>query len=459
MEELPGWWNASAIVLSCPGPLRRHVAALVPVYEATLPQVLLGGESQLLAFAASGVAAGLQQRLFFAPFPEMFPDAASLRAAWRRAGGAGRGEAGRGEAGRGEAGRGRRPGEGPGRLVHLRFGGVRAARVLKGVRNACVVAEAGGTAPLTPSHHPFASGLVLPASIRRLFVYGPDCQRPRTIGGGALPVSRLPASCVTADLEAAQAVGAEAGAGGGDSGLDLVSLAEFRSFAWAAGPVRARGARAQLVSGDGATVLLPWNMDHPGSIVPALLERLARLHAGEDGRPEPGRMPRIVLLPFNYVGQTGIIRRLITRLRAAAHDPDALLGDLFLARIGTLAALGPLRRLASFAWVDGNDPEHWWTLARFGACGIDTILIDPAATGQAAPASGLRLHADEAVWVEAETRCGTLTFHARLPSLRTLPRLLAMSAPEPAPAAATAGSGRARRPARLARAWAASATS
>ncbi len=427
------------MVLSCPGPLRRHGAALMPMGEVALPQVLLGAESQLLAFAAS--AEGLAGRLFFAPFPEMFPDARSLRAAWRRA------------AGRDDAKSG---GDEDTRLVHLRFGSVRAARVLKGVRNGCVVAEAGGGVPLTASHHPFASGLVLPAAIRRLFVYGPAMIRPRSIEGHAIPASRLGPACVTADLRALRPGPARPGA---EAGLELVSLAEFRSFAWAAGPVRGRGARAELAEAGHPAVLLPWNMDHPGSIVPDLLERLARLHAPRPRKPggrraaapapaQAPRMPRVILLPFNYVGQTGIIRRLIGRLREAAHDPEGLLSELFLARLGTLEAVATLRQVAGTAWVDGNDPEHWWTLARLAATGIAAILIDPA--DEAAPAGGLRVAADEPLWVEAETRCGTLTLPACLPSLRALPGLLAMTGALSAGAARPAARARRSAPSRRA---------
>ena len=427
MDALPRWENAAGVILSCPGPLRRHGASLLPAAGLALPQVLLGSESQLLAFAAASAEATV--KLFFAPLPEMFPDARSLRAAWRRAGG--------------------QASANGGRLVHLRFGSVRAARVLKGVHNIAVVAEAGGDAPLTASHHPFASGLILPAAFQRLFVYGSAAQRPRAIGGSAVPLTRLPPRAVTADLpprlvQAAAAVSNEA-----EIDLDFVSLRDFRSVAWAAGPVRPRHARALMAeAGSRSAVLMPWNMDHPGSIVPGLLERLARLHA-------PETTPRIVLLPFNYVGQTGIIRRLIARLREAAHDPDAMLADLFIARVGSLTALAPLRRMAPAAWVDGNDPEHWWTLARLQACGIRPILIDPAGarTGPAGGQTGsapARLPCDEAVWVEAETRCGTLTFPARTLSLRALPGLLATAAPSVPPAARTQA-GRARRPAQARR--------
>ena len=390
---------------------------MLPATGLALPQVLLGSESQLLAFAAA--SARTAGKLFFAPLPEMFSEARSVRAAWKRAGGPASANGGR--------------------LVHLRFGSVRAARVLKGVHNVAVVAEAGCLAPLTASHHPFASGLVLPAAFQRVFAYGPSAQRPRAIGGSAIPVTRLPPDAVTADLPASLAQATVAAGNEAELDLDLVSLRDFRSVAWAAGPVRPRHARALVTeAGSHRSVLLPWNMDHPGSIVPGLLERLARLHA-------PQTTPRVVLLPFNYVGQTGIIRRLIARLREAAQDPDAMLAELFIARIGSLSAVAPLRRMAPVAWVDGNDPEHWWTLARLQACGIRHVLIDPAGTRSGGEPA--RVPCDEAVWVEAETRCGTLTFPARTLSLRALPGLLATAAP---PAARTKA-GRGRRPAQAPR--------
>ena len=406
MDRLPAWGNASAVVLSCPGPLRRHTAALIPVAELSLPQVLLGAESQLLAFAAA--ATGFGARMFFAPLPEMFPDAGAVRAAWRRLGG--------------QDAEGQEAGGQRGRLVHLRFGGARSARVLKGVRNGCVLAEQGAAAPLTASHHPFASGAVLPAAVQRVFGYGQDMPRLQTVLGAPIPASRLPAACLAADLACFQA--GAVGADDAGQGLDIVSLAEFRSFAWAAGPVRGRG-RPGEAAGDRrpSLVLVPWNMDHPGSIVPHLLERLARLYASA---PPAGQkpMPQLVLLPFNYVGQTGIIRRLIGRLRDAAHEPAAFLSAIHLARTGSLGGVASLARVSRCAWVDGNDPEHWWTLARLSACGIAPVLIDPGAH----PAHDVaRVVADEAIWVEAETRCGTLTFPARLPSFRALPGLLAQS--------------------------------
>jgi hypothetical protein len=392
VDLLGGWGEAPAVVLSCPGPLRRQEAALLPVADLVLPQVLLGCESQLLAFAAA--ATDLAGRLYFAPMPEMFPGIAGLRACVRALA-------------ENSAAR-----IGP-RTVHLRFGSVRSARVLKGIRNAAVIAEAESPPPLTASHHPFASGRTLPAAMRRLVLYRDDAARPRPIGGGVLPATTLPPGFVDADLARRPQA-----AGEPEQALDLACLLDFRSAAWAAGRVGPRAPRARFAAA-ASTVLLPWNMDHPGSIVPALLERLLQL------RLTSPAVPRIVLLPFNYIGQTGIIRRLAARLRHAADHPEAALADIYLARVTSLDAIPALRGVSRVAWVDGNDPEHWWSLARLAACGIDPILIDPAESRAAGVA---RLAADEAIWVEGETRCGALTFAARLPSPRALPGLLAMTA-------------------------------
>jgi len=381
------------VVLSCPGPLRRQEAALLPVGDLVLPQVLLGCESQLLAFAAA--ATDLAGRLYFAPMPEMLPGIDGLRACVRAL----------------AAHNAARIGP---RAVHLRFGSIRSARVLKGIRNAAVIAEAESPPPLTASHHPFASGRTLPAAMRRLLLYRDDAARPRPIGGGVLPATILPPGFVDADL----ARRAPASAAEAEQALDLACLQDFRSAAWAAGRVGPRAARARFAAAGGA-VLLPWNMDHPGSIVPALLERLLRL------RQASPAMPRIVLMPFNYIGQTGIIRRLAARLRHAADHPEAALADIYLARVTSLDAIPALQGVSRVAWVDGNDPEHWWSLARLAACGIEPILIDPAESREPGIA---RVAADEAVWVEGETRCGALTFAARLPSPRALPGLLAMTA-------------------------------
>ncbi len=379
---LGDWADAPGVVLSCPGPLRRHTAALRPAAGLALPQVLLGGESQLLAFAAS--AAGAGDRLMFAPFPEMFASPSSLRLALDRMGATATGD-----------------------VVHLRFGGVRSARVLKGARNASVLAECQGAPLLTASHHPFASGLVLPAAMQRAYRLTPDAILPRGSGGAPLPVLDLPESLVRAPMPARVP---------GSAGLEAVCLDGFKSEAWAAGHIR----DARACPADGTpSVLIAWNMDHPGSILPELLVRLASLAT------KAVAAPRIILLPFNYIGQTGIIRDVISRLEVSGAG-GAVLRRMFLARVRSQEGLAALRRVSRVAWVDGNDPEHGWTLGRLEAHGITALLI-----GAARP-HGPCLVGDEPLRVEAETRCGALIFQARLPSPRRLPDLLRLTAEQQA---------------------------
>jgi hypothetical protein len=262
---------------------------------------------------------------------------------------------------------------------------------------------------------------VLPAATERLFVYGPQTMRPVPLGGPPLPATPLPPHCVTADLEAAAAkLTSRKAAGTPTFGLDLVKLADYSAADWAAGyvssPAQPTGTGAALPSRK--TVLLPWNMAHFGSIVPRLLGQLTSLR--RPGTP----MPLVVILPFNYLGQTGIIRALIADLRAAAADPETVLNEMILARVSHLRGLAPLKAISRVAWVDGNDPEYWWSLSRLSASGFDPILIDPSSAGNR---FSTRLAADEDIRVEVETRFGALSFDARLPSLRALPRLLAMT--------------------------------
>ncbi len=382
MDVLRAWQQASAIVLSCPGPLRRHPKSLLPLTELALPQLFLGGESQLAAFAAAAPAR-VRPKMVFAPLPEMFSDVSGLHTAFRALGGKAPDPAG---------------------ILHLRFGSVRDARVLKGVANAAVLAESSAPPPLTASHHPFASGAMLPAIMQGVFLYGQDSPHTRRAGGAILPSARLPAACVDADFAAARPDAA---------GLDLVSLDDFDSDLWAAGVLRPCTPESR------DCVLLPWNLAHFGSIVPDLLVRLATLW-------QPGdKLPPVIVLPFNYLGQTGLLRQLIARLRAVLPKDAALLTQISFARVTRLGGLAPLRDCARHAWVDGNDPESWWTVARVRRGGFVPVLIDPGATMLL---DIKRIPADEAIWVEADTRYGKLTFDARVPSLRALPALLALTA-------------------------------
>jgi hypothetical protein len=248
--------------------------------------------------------------------------------------------------------------------------------------------------------------------MRRVFAGDPGIAVPVALGGAALPLTLLQGDTVAADLRRR---GQTAKSAGEKDGLDLVSLAEFRSGAWAAG--QATGASPHLevalreAARDGAPfVLVPWNLDHPGSAVPALVARTLRLQPA--GQPAV----RLVILPFNYPGQTGLIRRLVRQIRQTIENGGAALPHLFLARLTKHGALPLLRRLARVAWVDGNDPENEWTMRRLEAAGFSPIR----------PGTIL-IAADDAVTLTAETAFGLLHFHAKLPSLRALRALLPMT--------------------------------
>lgn len=403
-HPLRAWEDAPAIILSCPGPLRPHKAAITPVAELALPQCLLGYEAQLVAFAAAFPALGA--RMLFTPLPEMFSAPESLAALAPHLVGSS---------------------EPP---VHLRFGSARAARIFKPARNGAVIAEDTAEAPVTTSLHPFASGHVLPAAMRRAFIYTAEAAPLVNTRGETVPLTLLPPACINADILRARAE--PRAPDPQHPGLDLVSFAEFDSALWAAGPVRARSAHLPQVLREGQItgtpfVLLPWNLDAPGSIVPELLIRLVELQ--DPRRP----LTRPLVLPYNYPGRLGLMRRLITRVRNAASDPEAVLRQIFVARLTRLESIPVLLRLAATAWVDGNDPESAWTLRRLRAAGIATILLD---SGRAPPDAGTRIAAEEEIWIAAETRWGQLHFHAHIPARRDILRLLAetMRAHDPAPA-------------------------
>jgi hypothetical protein len=365
-----------------------------PIAQLALPQCLLGSEAQLLAFAAAQPA--LAPRMFFLPLPEMFASPASLDALHAACGL--------------EQGRAGAP-----RLVHLRFGGTRSARVLKDARNGLVLAENHRSPPITASRHPFAGGLTVPASLRRVFSLDSANAVPSAIGAGPLPASVLEGDYVSADLAGHREAAAD--------GLDITSLAEFRSAAWAAGPLRSGStdlavARRQAVRDGAPFVLLPWNLDHPGSPVPMLIARTLRL------QHRHRLAVRLVILPFNYPGQTGLIRRLVRQIRQTVDGGAGSLAQLFLARLTHPSALPSLLDLARVAWVDGNDPEHDWTRRRLSAAGFSPILL---ASDEQPRDDAVTIQADDALTIEAETRFGLLHFHAKLPSLRALRTLLGLT--------------------------------
>ncbi len=360
------WTDAPAIVLSCPVTLRRHHAAVLPISQLALPQCLLGAEAQLQAFVAAAPA----PRLFFAPLPEMFCHARSLAPVWDATGASAAGPA----------------------PVHLRFGAVRAVRVMRAARNHVVLAEGRPAPVVTPSRHPFASGAVVPHAVERLFTWDAAALLPTRFGGGAVPATVLPDDMVAADL----------GGAATRDGLDLVSLRAFSAAAFAAGEVGEDSADLRAAGDAAPFVLVPWNLAHPGSIVPRLVQRL--LHVQQAAAP----VVRLVLLPFNECGQIGEVDGLVRLIRKHVADAEAGLAGVFVGRVRRLGALPRLRARAPVAWLDVHDPEHDWSTRRLRACGFEPVALP----------------ADETLTIHIETGFGLLSFATGMPSLRALRALL-----------------------------------
>src|ERR1700760_2201050 len=134
VDALHGWANAPLFVLSCPGPLRRHPAVLQRLSAEAFTQCLLGYEAQLLGFAAS--VPELARRTLFCAAPEILDQPASHEALWRF------------------AGRAPAPMR---RGVPRLLARSRSVRVIRGARNAAVIAEDHRAPARAASLHPFAS--------------------------------------------------------------------------------------------------------------------------------------------------------------------------------------------------------------------------------------------------------------------------------------------------------------
>jgi hypothetical protein len=273
--------------------------------------------------------------------------------------------------------------------------------------------------------------------VRRVYTTGPLANVPMSFGGAALPVLDLP-DLVSADL----ARELELSPSEAENGLEITSLAEFRSNAFAVGLVRTlspdlRHALAAAARDSAPFVLVPWNLDHPGSVVPALVARTLQLQ-----HPDSPAV-RLLIVPFNYAGPAGLIRRLIRMLRETLPNGSAHLQGTFIGRLNRLSALPALRQHARVAWVDGNDPEHDWTCRRLAACGFTPLLLAAARTPP--PPGVASVLADEALTVDAETRFGVLSFRTHLPSLRALRDVLPMTRAMAAEAGAAEASPRPKR--------------
>lgn len=404
---------ADSSVLLASAPLGRGTAgAVVALADGAPPrQVLFGWEAQMGAFAARLAALG--RTLFLVPAPEIFSSPVSHAHIARATGWDGRGT-----------------------LTHLRFGMPYFARVVKGAHNVMVLAEHRITAPLTPTHHPFGGGNRLPAAMAQLLLFQPQNFLPRRSDGGAIASECLDAGFAIADLPpapgaAARVVGSDA------SGLVVRSFAEYDPVLWQHPPREA--APPALLDWRGVVamreiarerreavprmIMVPWNLAHPASIIPDLVEKLA--HSGGLS----ATIGRLVLFPYNETADnTGQITAVVEHARQLLHAAPADLRHLFIARLASRRAAAALAALFEIAWLEADAPDRLWTERRLAAIGLATALLATAPEGEAAPPHHVTprftVAADEARLINVDDQFGERLFSVGTLSARALAALL-----------------------------------
>ena len=392
------WSDAPVIVLSCPGPASRYPAAIVPLAQLAPTQSLLGWEAQLLGFAAAAPAE-LRARMVFAPMPEIFDTPHSLLSALRSAGLA-------------------VSGDHLAKLVHVRFGGVRLARLLKGTRNCLVLAENDQRQLIGQTRNLFADGRTVPAAFDHIFVYEerPPAQIPRHPGGTRPDASVLEETCYGADL-APEGLAREGLAQEEDDtcqGFEAVPLNQHKPDRWVKGPP---AGLAALPKKPGlTTLLLPWNLADPVSAVPDIMMRVCRLR-------DPQKPAfRVILLPFNYPGKLALIRTLMRRIKDETVPAMRVPEDVLIARVHGVGGIAALRALNPVAWIDGNDPEHRFTFRRLHRAQIASFVISASKNvggdwgGDPPP----RIDCADQVFVESASSFGTLAVNAAMPTPRAI---------------------------------------
>ncbi len=302
--------------------------------------------------------------------------------------------------------------------IHLRFGTPRMPRLLKGAVNMAVLAE---SAPPQPElgMHPFASGTVLPHGTARIVAYDTPLAAPVRVGGGAIPLVTLPVELAEADM-----LGIARAEAVPPTDVLLQTAADFAPADWArrpgdgrARPVPALTARAIDESG----VLVPWNLAHPGSVVPDLLAKVQMLAA-------QGRFrPILLVVPYNDV-PVGLPALAREAAACRQRQTKARVPALLFARGRTLAAGMHLAGVCRRAWIDGTDPEWAWTAGRLRRLGLRLNLIAAEAVG--APAYDLA--PDELLVTQVPSPYGPLAFRGRILSVRRLEALAAAAGTEPA---------------------------
>jgi hypothetical protein len=345
-------------ILSTVSPSLKWDSALALVEAYHGEQCLLGWDAQLKAFGAMLERLGVP--CLVTPAPELFFTPTALRVAADSAGiSASSFEA----------------------AVHIRFGGGRFARILRGMPNFIATAECARTGVLAPGAHPFRGQNTGPHALQAMLDLSGEAGPLMRPDGSEIERIAVPRSIVGADVPDLQLTARPLSRADFD-GLEISALAE--SGGADAAMLQARRLMLEFNTGGLALerklVLLPWNLANPASCVPDVAVNYLRAFA------ETEHACHLVLMPFNlqreFASQIealigGIKRELAAMLPNPADFQPAkpLPAGLMIGRVSDFSGLATLRRMGAVAWVDGADPEAAWTEARLAACGVPAVSL------------------------------------------------------------------------------------
>lgn len=362
----------NSILLSFPHARHLQPASIVGLSHAVFNQVLLGGQGQLHALAP--YFKRFTPHVFVCGVPEIFFTPQSFEAVRQAVGD---------------------PALDPTAIVHMRFGPVRYATVMKGVRNKAVVAEHEARDIYSTSMSPFAVGDVLPASFSETLLLldesrglrRPDGrQLPEHILGSGFGIHGLPPSARRGDSKASQH--------DPFADIDVMCGGDFDGSLWDARRSRRTALRTpqgfrDLMDGAAARgerpplALVPWNMSDPADFASNVLDRfldeadpLARGHA-------------LALMPFNETFETPAkLSNAVARIKRHPRADLLLERGIFFVGVASEQAITAFADLFSCFVLDAGDPEFSWSFLRlsalgihpivFGAEGLSDIGLDPA---------------------------------------------------------------------------------
>jgi hypothetical protein len=335
----------TVFILSAPSPNQQWDNALAPLEGYSGLQSLLGWDAQLKIFGAMLQQAGAT--CLVTPAPEIFFTPTSWEVAARSGGLAA---------------------PDLNRTVHIRFGGGRFGRVLRGVKNFLATAEREFPGVLAPGGHPFRDQNTAPHAMRRLLDLSGAAGPFRRPDGSEIARIPVPDDLIGADLPE-MALTARPLKPPDFEGLELCTLAEFAPPDWRSAFQTRRlmlEFNAHGLALPKPLILLPWNLANPAGSAPDLALKYFRAMGQGAGY--------LVLLPFN--ASRAVKNELRPQAAAlAGRMPAEAEKNLFIARVTDIAAVTVLRRLGAVAWLDEQDCEAAWTRNRFAACAISVVKL------------------------------------------------------------------------------------